>query len=206
MVCAISCGLLRERWKGFPSHTKVWTRSGVSQRRRTPGLFPLRLPFLCPIPAPAVFPCCLPCPFDLPTPLAEQSQSEIHSQRGVTLSQRIRDGKGARPLSLWCTPVGLNRGGTNREAGEDYQSGQDRGGRKEGNLTPTQPWKKVGWFKVRRGWIMGIHSPRKWRLGMSYKGLPLGRGGSDDDRGRRQVILPWGMTWRLQSCFIHRPG
>ena len=111
MVCAISCGLLRERWKGLPSHTKVWTRSGVSQRRRTPGLFPLRLPFLCPIPAPAVFPCCLACPFGLPTPLAEQSLSEIHSQRGVTLSQRIRAGKGARLPSLWCIPVCCKREG-----------------------------------------------------------------------------------------------
>ena len=144
MVCAISCGMLRERWKGFPSHTKVWTRSGVSQRRRTPGLFPLRLPFLCLLPAPAVFPCCLACPFGLRTPLAEQSRSEIHSQRGVTLSQRIRDGKGARPLSLWCIPICCKRGGKDREAGEDYHSGQDRGGRERRKLDPNPTLREGG--------------------------------------------------------------
>ena len=44
-------------------------------------------------------------------PLAEQSLSEIHSQRGVTLSQRIRAGMRARLPSLWCIPVCCKRGG-----------------------------------------------------------------------------------------------
>ena len=67
------------------------------------------------------------------------------------------------------------RGGTGKP-GRITILDRTEGEGKEGNLTPTQPWEKVRWFKVRRGWILGIHSPRKWHLGKSYNGLPLGRG------------------------------
>ena len=67
-------------------------------------------------------------------PLAEQSLSEIHSQRGVALSQRSRDGKGARPLSLWCIPICCKREGGGEQGsrgGLPFWTGQRGKGKKE---------------------------------------------------------------------------